>query len=480
MKNVFALLFVLAISMVACKEEEENTSLPDEKIILEVCPDTPLSFDSKGGDEVLEVKTNAESYTAESGDITWCRVITEGSELTVKVFPNETTDNRNSFVRVVAGDGAKEVSDTIFVKQAGVAKCAITAAPAVMAFEATSLGEQVSHCSFTLGNANDEVVLSNAGQVDWIQAKLDNMDKETGTVDVIVNVDPNTSSSEREYDLIVTAGTGVGMDADTIHINQNGVIPVNLSYTLEPEVFAAEGGELVLKVKMEPETDAGFTYRWENEGEEQWISIDDSQKEENILVLKTDAYDGEQARTANLILETLGAEPCIVELRQMISVVQPGDYKLGDIVKNQLGDAVGIVVKEKTTEPGLIMSLKTWRTGSFFTRDIQPELVNSKDGEENTNNILATYSEADCPGLYTALNEMSSQGETGWFLPSPDNMWDAMSYFTGIDYDRTVTDDFAYNWGTEGYFDEVQFNKANRLIEKENGDTVDEKLLKSI
>ena len=197
----------------------------------------------------------------------------------------------------------------------------------------------------------------------------------------------------------------------------------------------------------------------------------DSQKDKNILTLETGVYEGEEARTAKLVLETSGAEPCVVEIRQNPKAVVSGDYKLGDIVKNSAGDAVGIVVKEKTADPGLIMSLKSWRSGSFFTSEIVPELLNSKDGEENTNKILESYTEADCPGLYAALNE-ANNGDSGWFLPSPENMWDAMTYFTGINYDRTISDEFSYNWGTNAVCDDAQFNKINRLITQAGGEEV--------
>lgn len=472
MKTIFGILFILGLTtaMVACSDDSEDTPFPDEKVVLEVTPDTPLAFDAIGGDKVLEIKTNAKSWLAVSGDDSWCRVVSNENKLTVKAFPNETVENRNTWIRVSATDGKTEVADTIEVKQAGLNKCAISVEPATLNFAATSLGEQISHCSFTLGSAGDKVLLLNAEEAKWLTVKLDKMNKEEGTVDIVVNANPNTSTSLREFDLVIAAGEGEARDTDTLHIAQDGMVPVNLSYTLEPEVFEAEGGTLVLTVKMEPEAGSGFTYKWEN-GESNWVTIDDSQKDKNILTLETGVYEGEEARTAKLVLETSGAEPCVVEIRQNPKAVVSGDYKLGDIVKNSAGDAVGIVVKEKTAEPGLIMSLKSWRSGSFFTSEIVPELLNSKDGEENTNKILESYTATDCPALYAALEE-ANNGDSGWFLPSPDNMWDAMTYFTGINYNRAISDDFSADFGTNGTCDEAQYNKVNRLITQAGGDEV--------
>ena len=474
MKTIFGILFILGLTivMVACSDDSENTPFPDEKVVLEVTPDTPLAFDAIGGDKVLEIKTNAKSWLAVSGDDSWCRVVSNENKLTVKAFPNETVENRNTWIRVSATDGKTEVADTIEVKQAGLNKCAISVEPATLNFAATSLGEQISHCSFILGSAADNVVLLNAEEAKWLTLKLDKMNKEEGTVDIVVNAEPNTSTSKREFDLVIAAGEGEARDTDTLHIAQDGMVPVNLSYTLEPEVFEAEGGTLVLTVKMEPETGSGFTYKWEN-GESNWVTIDDSQKDKNILTLETGVYEGEEARTAKLVLETSGAEPCVVEIRQNPKAVDSGDYKLGDIVKNTAGDAVGIVVKEKTAEPGLIMSLNTWSAGSFFTKEIVPELLNSKDGEENTKKILESYTETDCPDLYAALNDANS-GDSGWFLPSPNDWWDAMTYLTGIEFDRTLSDNFSYNWGTEATLGEQQFSEINRVIEQAGGKAVNE------
>lgn len=59
---------------------------------------------------------------------------------------------------------------------------------------------------------------------------------------------------------------------------------------------------------------------------------------------------------------------------------------MGDIITDEAGEAVGIVVRKKAGDvPGLMMSLKEFKIGNIFkVENVIPDLINSKDGEINT------------------------------------------------------------------------------------------------
>lgn len=471
MKRFIFYLFtvlVICIGTVSCHDgEEDDLQTPPEVITLELKQKEPLTFNAAGGLDSVEVITNAEEWQVTCND-KWCKVVKKQKRIVIQVFENDELDSRNTLIEVVTGSGESRLADTVFVKQASLNRCIVSVAPKILRFAAQSAGPQTACCTFVLGNSDDEVSILN--WPDWMEPALKNINKEKGTADIVVNVEAYTLATERMYDLIVAVGKGVRQDKDTIRVLQEGIIPATITYTLEPDCFETTGGEALLAVAIAPVR--AFSWHWEDPSQ-LWLSVDESQKDENILKLKAQGdYKGNTTRSTAIILEAPGAVSVTVTITQKAASASTENYRLGDIVNNSAGKAIGIVVKEKGTAPGLIMALKEYRVGSFFSKSILPGLLNSKDGEVNTQAILETYDETDCPGLWAALAEMNKDGETGWYLPSPNEWWDTGEYLMNIEFDRTLSDQFKYNWGTTAEMDVVQFNAVKRLITTAGGDEI--------
>lgn len=148
--------------------------------------------------------------------------------------------------------------------------------------------------------------------------------------------------AKREYDLVLAIGEGARQDRDTIRIVQAEALAATITCKLSQEMFDCPGGEIDLLVNVTPAR--GFIWYWENE-EPDWVTVDDSRQGEKILKLTAaGAIEGEEARSVRLVLETLGAVPVVVTIAQKAA---PKEFDLGDIITDEAGEAVGIVVRKK-------------------------------------------------------------------------------------------------------------------------------------
>lgn len=394
------------------------------------------------------------------------------AELVVGVDANETSEPRSDKVVVAINndEGELKASDTIWISQKEkTVDASVSVVPKTLSFAAVDVPKHVQ-CTFTLSKPDDEVAILD-GYPAWIKPELKNVDREKGTALLVVGVEESIILETKHGELTVTVGTGDKQAKATIQIDQEGIGEAAISYTLNPSVFESTGGTLTLNVNVTPAR--AFTWRLEN-NDSDWMAVDASQQNQNILKLNAGKGIAIE-RKAVLILEALGALPVKVTVSQKPyeDPVQGDGYKLGEIVKNAAGKPAGICVREKKDGvPGLIMSLKEFNTRKLASdKGLPSEYFVDKDGEENTKKWLEFFTAEECPDVYAALNEMNSDGEEGWFLPSVDDWWDVMEYMTGVTIDRTKLSRtaFASDYGTEGEVDKTQFDTVNALITKYYG-----------
>ena len=462
----------LCMGILACSDdkEEELVTCP-EKITLSLGKKGPLAFEASGGKDSITLFTNASSWTAVTGD-KWARLEKREHSIVLRVTENDCLKSRNTFVEVTAGKMENKMVDTVWVKQVGQKGCMLAVASQTIEFAADAARAKTANVVFLRGNAaEDEVsVFSEEDVPEWIEWEWKNVNLERGTADLVIKLKENTSMAKREYDLVLAIGEGARQDRDTIRIVQAEALAATITCKLSQEMFDCPGGEIDLLVNVTPAR--GFIWYWENE-EPDWVTVDDSRQGEKILKLTAaGAIEGEEARSVRLVLETLGAVPVVVTIAQKAA---PKEFDLGDIITDEAGEAVGIVVRKKAGDvPGLMMSLKEFKIGYIFkVENVIPDLINSKDGEINTKAILEKYGGIVATELHDALNGMNRDGEAGWYLPSPDEMCDIGEYVLGIPaFDRSYTDLFAYTPGTEGEKNTIQFNKVDRLIKSAGGDNI--------
>lgn len=396
------------------------------------------------------------------------------AELVIGVEANETSDPRSDKVVVAINneEGGLVASDTIRISQKEkTAEASISIVSEVLSFAAVDAPKNVQ-CTFTLSKPDDEVAIL-SGYPTWIKPELKNVDAEKGTVLLVIGVEENTVLETRRGELTVTAGTGDKQAKATIRIEQESIGEATITYTLNPSSgFESTGGTLTLNVNVAPAR--AFTWRLENAASD-WVTVDASQQSQNILKLKAGKGIATE-RSATLVLEALGASPVKVTVSQKLyeaPEVQENDYALGEIVKNAAGKPAGICVREKKDGvPGLIMSLKEFNTRKLASDKTPPsEYFVDKDGEVNTEKWLEFFTVEESPDVYAALEEMNSNGEEGWFLPSVDDWWDVIEYMTGVTIDRTKLSRTAFtsDYGTTGEVDKTQFDAVNALITKYYG-----------
>lgn len=469
--NFIGLFLWLCMGILACSDDKEEVWVTyPEKVTLSFGKKGPLAFEASGGRDSITLFTNASSWTAVTGD-KWARIERREHSIVLRVAENDCLESRSTFVEVTAGKPEDTMVDTVWVKQMGQKGCMLAVAPKTMEFPADAAQAKTAGIVFLRGgSAEDEVSVFSENVPEWIEWEWKNVNSEGGTADLVIKLKENTSIHKREYDLILAIGEDARQDRDTIRIVQAETLAAAITCQVSQEMFDYSGGEIDLFVNVTPSR--GFIWYWEEE-EPDWVTVDDSRQGEKILRLTAEkAIEGEVARSVNLVLETLGAAPVMVRIAQKAA---PKEFALGDIITDESGKAVGIVVRKKADDvPGLMMSLKEFRIGNTFNdENVIPDLINSKDGEINTKTILEKYGDIVATELHDALNEMNRDGEEGWYLPSPDEMCDIGEYILGIPaFDRSYTDLFAYTPGTEGEKNTTQFNKVDRLIKSAGGNNI--------
>ena len=88
--------------------KEEASSLPSDPDKIEVSP-TSLSFENGGGSLTFTVSTNVSSWTAKSGDESWCTVSRSNNIVTVNVVANPNTSVRNTTITVSGGSATPQI-----------------------------------------------------------------------------------------------------------------------------------------------------------------------------------------------------------------------------------------------------------------------------------------------------------------------------------------------------------------------------------
>lgn len=180
----FLSLFLLMTMTVACVPNNQEIEQPTLNLST-----NSLQFDKSMGEQTIQISTNQPKWIAASpAENDWLSLEQQGSNLVVKVQPNQKGNARSSYITIIAGGTAEKVSIT-----QSAADVVLGIDPQELIFQAKGGKQTVEVTS----NASDWTADLET-PADWIQIQ-----KKTETVSIIAS--DNTGKTERRATLVITA-----------------------------------------------------------------------------------------------------------------------------------------------------------------------------------------------------------------------------------------------------------------------------------
>lgn len=240
-----------------------------------------LRFKTPGGEVVFSVETNAETWSYTNDNEAWLAV--EQNEydgtLTLRVQRNEEASEPAAEVVVTAGEGSGARTWTVEVVQNAAGTPEIVATPNRVLIPACG----------SLLSASTEIACN---YEDWeFTQSCDWMLVERRQDKLVFTADENTSSESRQVEVKLTAGYGDRSISETVVVEQDGrafvrALPEALS-------FDYRGGTKTIAVSS--------NFEWNHAADAKWFAVT---RENDVLTVTVDPYDGEQGRTENISLTT--------------------------------------------------------------------------------------------------------------------------------------------------------------------------------
>lgn len=240
-----------------------------------------LRFKTPGGEVVFSVETNAETWSYTNDNEAWLAV--EQNEydgtLTLRAQRNEEASEPAAEVVVTAGEGSGARTWTVEVVQNAAGTPEIVATPNRVLIPACG----------SLLSASTEIACN---YEDWeFTQSCDWMLVERQQDKLVFTADENTSSESRQVEVKLTAGYGDRSISETVVVEQDGrafvrALPEALS-------FDYRGGTKTIAVSS--------NFKWNHAADAKWFAVT---RENDVLTVTVDPYDGEQGRTENISLTT--------------------------------------------------------------------------------------------------------------------------------------------------------------------------------
>jgi len=240
-----------------------------------------LRFKTPGGEVVFSVETNAETWSYTNDNEAWLAV--EQNEydgtLTLRAQRNEEASEPAAEVVVTAGEGSGARTWTVEVVQNAAGTPEIVATPNRVLIPACG----------SLLSASTEIACN---YEDWeFTQSCDWMLVERRQDKLVFTADENTSSESRQVEVKLTAGYGDRSISETVVVEQDGrafvrALPEALS-------FDYRGGTKTIAVSS--------NFEWNHAADAKWFAVT---RENDVLTVTVDPYDGEQGRTENISLTT--------------------------------------------------------------------------------------------------------------------------------------------------------------------------------
>ncbi len=297
MKRLYHVISGLAGGVLLLEGCEGDTIVLDadpvapEATTLSVTSDNPLysaqegrgtlRFKTPGGEVVFSVETNAETWSYTNDNEAWLAV--EQNEydgtLTLRVQRNEEASEPAAEVVVTAGEGSGARTWTVEVVQNAAGTPEIVATPNRVLIPACG----------SLLSASTEIACN---YEDWeFTQSCDWMLVERRQDKLVFTADENTSSESRQVEVKLTAGYGDRSISETVVVEQDGrafvrALPEALS-------FDYRGGTKTIAVSS--------NFEWNHAADAKWFAVT---RENDVLTVTVDPYDGEQGRTENISLTT--------------------------------------------------------------------------------------------------------------------------------------------------------------------------------
>lgn len=289
MKGFYLHLFTIILSLFAlsCSENPDVEIIPpqsDGRTTLEVSSDSPLlvmqeggaegsiGFKTRGGELAIDVLTNESSWEFLADNADWLDIDFDKYFLYLRAEENLGDEMRSAVIEIIAGEGERRESVTLFVTQNHAGMPEISLAVNELRFEAhTSLMQQIEV-------ATNQEEWSFDCTCSWLLIEQkENM--------LQLTADDNGRRAQREATITVLAGRGDEADKDVLVVRQDGDAFVVLS--TQSVATDDQGGIRRVAVESNPELEWNFTT-----DKADWFTV--SADKENLYIDVTPNVGGNQ------------------------------------------------------------------------------------------------------------------------------------------------------------------------------------------
>lgn len=297
----YAILACLIYGLQSCSENEDNDVTPSTKIMYDAIDRIDVKdtiVDVQGGDIQLRVNNDVNSVgmkgvSVESSDKSWCIAKVSEHFISVWVIPNYDLDEREATVKIKQGEKEKSfkvtqpkhiglfvIKDSILIDyQKGQAKVSI----------ATNTG-------YTITGTTEK----------WIKVNSEN---QNGTiVDVVYDVDENTTLSKREAKFTVTASEG--KDKYDFYIIQ--AVDSSITIVNKKDIYEIDDTHTEFSIKV------NSLFPIDILNHEEWIvtNKEGNGKEKTIYITVNPFLEKQKERNYTLILENTMNKTDSIVIRQ--------------------------------------------------------------------------------------------------------------------------------------------------------------------
>lgn len=235
-------------------------------------------FRSRGGEVVLRVTTNQDSWTFDTPQADWLTVaMNELDELRLTATTNTTTEIRSVTVTLRTGSEENRATATVSVSQNALGTLEIEASQNDV--DLPACGET----SVELDISCDADEWAFDCPCSWILVEKVADDR------LRISVDDNSAIEAREMDVKLIAGYGDNSASETILIRQQAAAyivpsPAALSY-------GAQGGPKTVTIES--------NYAWDYDCKDEWLSVT---RKDNMLTIVASEYASEQNREGTVTI----------------------------------------------------------------------------------------------------------------------------------------------------------------------------------
>lgn len=298
-----------------------NISLSSESTLLEPTEDGAggaVTFRARGGECVVDVVTNGDSWSYTTTDGDWLTVSADKYFLTISATANNAAERRTATITITATDDSERTATaTLSISQAGTASSDIALAVADHNFEA--------HTALTT------TVGVESSSEDWVfDCTCSWLLVERTESGLTLTADDNTTHVKRSTKISVSVGNDKDIATDTITVTQDG----SAFITLSSKNMAADddGGTRVIAFRSNPELERNIAnatdtwFRAELRGDSVAITVD-SNIGGNQRAGSVDIVVGNENNSATATINILQIGPDTEALIYEVEVPEP-DYML--------------------------------------------------------------------------------------------------------------------------------------------------------